>query len=225
MFSRPSTASVAAFVFLLAAGFAPARAELKWAAPDFTGTLGPGQESLATRFTFKNTGTTPVRVTEVRASCGCTTGKVDQLLYQPGQSGVLTVTFAAAGSVGLKEEVLYVTTDEPGREPYPVTLKITIAEWLALTPRFISWPTNSPASAQSARLTLDPAAGASVLRVTSSSPAFAVRLLPPATPDSAASLVEITPASTGSPARAVINVVVLLPSGQELNRTVHVRVR
>jgi hypothetical protein len=210
----------------LIAGVAPARAELKWATLEFEGNLAPGQESLATRFTFKNTGTSPVRVTEVRATCGCTTGKVDQPLYQPGQSGVLSVTFAAEGAVGLKEQLLFVSTDEPNREPYPITFKVTIAEWLTLTPRFIMWPLHGPAASQSARLAFDPALGVRVLRATSSDPAFAVRLLPAATPDdSTTTRVEITPASTDLPARAVISVVILLPSNEELTRTIHVRVR
>ncbi len=226
MFSRPSPAFVATLAILLAAGIAHARAELKWATQEFSGTLAPGQESLATRFTFKNSGPTPVRVIEVRASCGCTTGKTDQILYQPGQDGVLSVTFAAEGAVGLKEQVLFITTDEPGREPYPITLKVTIAEWLTLAPRFFQWPLHGPATAQNARLTLDPTAGARVLRATSSDPAFAVRLLPAAAPDDPASTrVEITPAATDRPTRAVVSVVVLLPSNEELTRTIYVRVR
>jgi hypothetical protein len=233
MFPRPSSAFAAAatLAFSLAAIAAfftaapPARAELKWATQEFEGSLAPGQESLATRFTFKNTGPAPVRITEVRVSCGCTTGKPDRELYKPGQSGALDVTFAAEGAVGLREQILFIATDEPGREPYPLTLKINIAEWLTLTPRFFQWTLGSPATPQSAQLTLDPKAGARILRATSSDPAFVANLLPASAPDSTSARVEITPAATDLPARAIISVVVLLPSGEELTRTIHVRVR
>jgi hypothetical protein len=213
-----------ATVFLAALATA-AHAELAWTSQTFNGSLPPGQQSLTARFEFKNKGKDPVRVTEIITSCGCTNGRVDRPLYKPGQSGVLHVDFAAQGSTGPVEQTLFVTTDEPGREPYQVTLKIDIATWLSLTPRLLNWPLNSPATAQSARLTLDPAAGARLLRATSSDQAFSVQLVPGTGPDAAITRIEITPASTAQPARAIINLTVRLADATEITRTIHVRVR
>lgn len=224
--TRPRRLTLAACAIVFLANLPPAaHAELAWTSQTFNGSLPPGRESLTARFEFKNKGKQPVRVTEIITSCGCTNGQVDLPLYKPGQSGVLTVDFAAQGSSGPVEQTLFVTTDEPDREPYPITLKIDIADWLVLTPRLLSWPLNSPATAQSARLTLDPAAGATLLRAASSDQTFSVRLVPGTAPDAATTRVEVTPASTAQPARAIINLTFRLADATEITRTIHVRVR
>lgn len=221
---RSLTLAARAIVFLAALATA-AHAELAWTSHTFNGSPPPGQESLTARFEFKNKGKSAVRVTEIITSCGCTNGRVDQPLYKPGQSGVLTVDFTAQGSSGPVEQTLFVATDEPDREPYPITLKIDIADWLVLTPRLLNWPLNSPATAQSARLTLDPAAGARLLRAASSDQAFSVRLVPGTAPDAATTRVEVTPASTAQPARGIITLTFRLAEATEITRTIHVRVR
>lgn len=46
---------------------------------------------LSHRFTFVNSGTGPVAVTDLRASCGCLAPRLDQRLFQPGEAGVIAL--------------------------------------------------------------------------------------------------------------------------------------
>ena len=48
-------------------------------------------------FTFKNTGTEPVVITDAQASCGCTKPSFAKEPVAPGQSGQVSATFNAAG--------------------------------------------------------------------------------------------------------------------------------
>jgi len=46
---------------------------------------------LAHRFTFRNTGTTAVAITDVRTSCGCLKPDLEQRDYRPGEEGTIRV--------------------------------------------------------------------------------------------------------------------------------------
>lgn len=48
-------------------------------------------------FKFKNTGTSPLVVSRVRASCGCTTPTWTRSPIEPGKSGTITVAYNPAG--------------------------------------------------------------------------------------------------------------------------------
>ncbi|HEX9956936.1 MAG TPA: DUF1573 domain-containing protein [Fibrella sp.] len=48
-------------------------------------------------FTFKNTGTAPIVVTDAVASCGCTKPSWSKEPVAPGQTGQVSATFNAAG--------------------------------------------------------------------------------------------------------------------------------
>lgn len=52
-------------------------------------------------FDFTNTGSTPLVVTHVQASCGCTTPSYTKEPVEPGQKGSITVTYNPAGRPGV----------------------------------------------------------------------------------------------------------------------------
>lgn len=51
-------------------------------------------------FIIKNTGSAPLAITRVVASCGCTTSKHDAEPIAPGKEGKITVTYDPAGRPG-----------------------------------------------------------------------------------------------------------------------------
>lgn len=65
-------------------------------------------------FKFKNTGTEPLKLTRVKASCGCTTPKWSQEAVQPGAEGFIDVSFNTAGKVGAQTKTITVTGNFPG---------------------------------------------------------------------------------------------------------------
>ncbi|MEZ4829575.1 MAG: DUF1573 domain-containing protein [Bacteroidia bacterium] len=65
-------------------------------------------------FKFTNTGTEPLKLTRVKASCGCTTPKWSQNAVEPGQEGFIDVSFNSAGKVGVQTKTITVTGNFPG---------------------------------------------------------------------------------------------------------------
>ncbi|MGI8950608.1 MAG: DUF1573 domain-containing protein [Chitinophagaceae bacterium] len=51
------------------------------------------RDSILIKFNFKNTGSKPLFISEVRPSCGCTVVSYPQDLIQPGKTKTLTATF------------------------------------------------------------------------------------------------------------------------------------
>ena len=75
---------------------------------------------VTTVFTFKNEGMSPLVLSNVRASCGCTTPSWPREPIEPGQTGSITVTYRPSGSGHFSKSV-YVTSNATEQK---VTLKI-----------------------------------------------------------------------------------------------------
>ena len=62
-------------------------------------------------FAFKNTGTEPVILTQVAASCGCTTPDYTKTPILPGESGEIKVSYNSAGQVGVQQKIVTVNSN------------------------------------------------------------------------------------------------------------------
>lgn len=66
---------------------------------------------VTTEFVFKNEGMSPLVLSNVRASCGCTTPKWTREPIEPGQSGQITVTYNPSGRPGRFQKTITVTSN------------------------------------------------------------------------------------------------------------------
>jgi len=66
---------------------------------------------VSTVFSFKNEGMVPLVLSEVRASCGCTTPKWTREPVEPGQTGNITVTYNPNGRPGRFQKTITVTSN------------------------------------------------------------------------------------------------------------------
>lgn len=84
------------------------------------GKINEADGRVTTVFTFKNEGMTPLVVSNVRASCGCTTPKWTREPIEPGQTGELTVTYNPSGRPGRFQKTVTVTSNatEPSTRLY-----------------------------------------------------------------------------------------------------------
>ncbi|MBI1369318.1 MAG: DUF1573 domain-containing protein, partial [Planctomycetes bacterium] len=57
---------------------APAQAQLKWREHEVRLEAAPADVSATGKFQFTNAGTTPITISSVTTSCGCTTIKVNK---------------------------------------------------------------------------------------------------------------------------------------------------
>jgi uncharacterized protein YceK len=66
-------------------------------------------EKVVITFHFKNTGSKPLVIANVQASCGCTVPSKPDEPIAPGQEGKITAEFNSAGRVGKASKYLNVT--------------------------------------------------------------------------------------------------------------------
>jgi len=66
---------------------------------------------VSTVFTFKNEGMAPLILSNVRASCGCTTPTWTKEPIEPGQTGTITVTYNPNGRPGRFQKTVTITSN------------------------------------------------------------------------------------------------------------------
>ena len=108
---------LAGFVFAAQAQQAPAKTQVKSAMAAFTwdaathdfGKIKQGTP-VTHEFKFTNTGKAPLIITNVQASCGCTTPSWTKEEVMPGGSGFIKATYNAA-AVGAFNKTITVTAN------------------------------------------------------------------------------------------------------------------
>jgi hypothetical protein len=75
------------------------------------GKINEADGRVTTVFVFKNEGMTPLVLSNVRASCGCTTPKWTREPIEPGATGDITVTYNPAGRPGRFQKTVTVTSN------------------------------------------------------------------------------------------------------------------
>ena len=70
-------------------------------------------DNLNVSFRFKNTGTKPLIISNVTASCGCTVPETPKKPYAPGETGVIKASFNSAGKPNMqsKQVTVYANTN------------------------------------------------------------------------------------------------------------------
>lgn len=66
-------------------------------------------------FKFKNAGTAPVILSQVSASCGCTTPDFTKEPVLPGKIGEIKVSFNSLGQVGTQQKIVTVSSNAENR--------------------------------------------------------------------------------------------------------------
>lgn len=68
-------------------------------------------ESVEHQFKFKNTGRSPLIISNATATCGCTVPEVPKEPILPGKEGVIKVVFNSTGKEGMQDKVVTVTSN------------------------------------------------------------------------------------------------------------------
>ncbi len=68
-------------------------------------------EKVQYEFKFKNTGKSPLIITNATATCGCTVPETPKDPIKPGAEGVIKVVFDSSGKSGLQDKVITVTSN------------------------------------------------------------------------------------------------------------------
>ena len=86
-------------VFFVLSAFSQAFIQFENKAHDF-GQINEVDGKVTHEFVFKNVGNAPLVISQVRASCGCTTPKWTKTPIEPGKTGSITTTFNPIGRKG-----------------------------------------------------------------------------------------------------------------------------
>jgi hypothetical protein len=89
-------------------------------AHDF-GSIKEDGGNVTTEFSFLNNSGRPIRIVDVRPSCGCTTPDWTREVIETGKRGVIKASFDPRGKIGYFNKSITVTTDYNGS---PITLVI-----------------------------------------------------------------------------------------------------
>jgi hypothetical protein len=129
--------NVIAFLLLVLA--TPVFGQLKWENPEQTVTAKPQDKVLVTKFRFTNVGTSPVKIMDLRTSCGCTTAYLEKKVYAPGESGEIEAKFKFNGQVGHHQKWIVVTTDWVPPQPTVLVFAVNIPEAITILPEIVFW--------------------------------------------------------------------------------------
>ncbi len=69
----------------------------------------PEGTKVSHQFVFTNTGEHPLKLTRVKASCGCTTPRYSKEAIGPGEKGYIDVEFDSSGKPGFQNKSVTVT--------------------------------------------------------------------------------------------------------------------
>jgi hypothetical protein len=126
----------------------------------FADTVSPAE--IRHVFVLANPGTTELRVTRVRSTCGCTTAGVEPETIPPGGEGRLELVFKTGNRVGMQRKQVFVNVEHP-----QVSLLRCSIEGMLLSPA----PAEPPAAEPVARPRPPAAKAVAVLPVAPLAPA------------------------------------------------------
>lgn len=97
------------------------KSSIKWKSAEITLGEIPQNKPVSIEFEFTNDGESPVIISSVQASCGCTSTNFSKTPVLPGESTKITAVFNAAAKGVFKKQVTVVTNAEEA----PKTLMFT----------------------------------------------------------------------------------------------------
>ena len=89
------------------------------------GKVAEGQK-LDVAFRFRNTGTTPLVIGQVRPSCGCTIAEQPQEPIAPGSEGQIKAVFNSEGRSGINHKTLFVTANTKGKQDFSLQFVVEV---------------------------------------------------------------------------------------------------
>jgi hypothetical protein len=93
------------------------------------GTIGENDGYAEHIFKFKNTGDAPLTVNRILTSCGCTKPEWTETPLEPGQEGIIIITFNPKGRLGnFNKSATVYTNEDNGYKRHKLTITGTVVE-------------------------------------------------------------------------------------------------
>ena len=141
-------------VLLFFALAGPALGQLTWENPEQTLQANSLDKAVVAKYRFTNVGTEPVKVLDVKASCGCTTTALSKTEFAPGESGEIEAKFTFGGRTGEQQKAIAVTTSASPEQPTILRLVVNIEETVKIQPAFVMWMAGERAVSKTIHITV-----------------------------------------------------------------------
>jgi hypothetical protein len=209
-------------LLLLLAFVTPAFAELKWETQEQTFHAKASEKQVIAKYRFTNTGKEPIKIENVKTSCGCTTAGLKKTEYAPGESGEIEAKFEFGGRTGKQEKGIAVAV---AGVPQPTILRllVDIEEPVKMQPQFVIWNVGDKPNAQIIRLTVADDVPAKILSVESDNPMIKTQLTPQQ--NGKAYELQITPSDTVRSAAATLIIRTDYPADNPQVRYAYARIK
>lgn len=166
----------AALAALMLSGLATAQAQLAWDKTEVELRPKVGEKEAVAQFRYQNKGDKPIRITNVKSSCGCTVPALKKNDVAPGESGEITATFNIGNRTGTQVKTVHVQTDDAAQPGVTLVLKAVIPEELQVQPAFVYWQSGEPVKPKTITVRAGKDVPVTTVAVTSSNPEFTTKV-------------------------------------------------
>ena len=97
------------------------------------GQVGLGSKNTC-EFKFTNTGQGPLKITNVKSTCGCTVAQLEKKEYAPGESGTVKVTYTAPNTPTATEKSIYISSNDKANPNVRLTIKAEVVQIIQALP-------------------------------------------------------------------------------------------
>lgn len=194
---------------------------LTWESKEIAVTAQPGAQNETIVFKFTNTADKDVTITNVQASCGCTTPSLPKYTYAPGESGEITAVFNIGNRQGMQVKQVTVSTDD-GAPSQILTLKVDIPQLVKFSARALIWRKGEEPTPKTIAADVTAEDAIHLMNVATRDDTFKVELKE-VEPGKSYQIIA-TPAATDKPIARSISVSSDYPAGSPQNYTFTLRV-
>ena len=129
--------------------------ELKWDRTEVTLEMEPDQSEIRASFVVTNYDETPVRISRIETSCGCTGSIIDRKILEPGKSSEIIAVFNRGRREGLNRNRLEVFIDGQREPVATLRMAVDIPTLIEAIPRIVFWSPNSSKTDRQVAISLD----------------------------------------------------------------------
>lgn len=101
--------------------------------------LEPSESEKTGFYEFTNTGSSVVKVVRIKSSCGCTVTEMDKKIFEPQETGKISVTYKAGSNNQPTSKTILVVTDEAKDNFYNLALNVEKKQSAKVDPAFVEW--------------------------------------------------------------------------------------
>lgn len=98
----------------------------------------PNATTVSAKFPFKVKGPGKVTLFSTETDCGCTAAALEKQIYEPGETGTITLNFNVGDRVGPQLKKIRLRASDQS-EPHVLTLKTEIPVFAKILPQFVVW--------------------------------------------------------------------------------------